>query len=343
MFASAFHLIPREHVIYPILSKHLLPPCLVLLLLGVDLSRILKLGPVALTSMAVGTFAILSGGPLLLYLFKPWLPADAWLGLSALAASWTGGSANMIAVKEAIGTPDALFSVMVIVDSIVTYFWMGILIELSSFQKDFDQWNGARVEWLEELGNGNQRTEYRVQRTDQFSVLSSLLSAFLLGEFAIFLGQCLASPVINAGTWAVILATGFGLVLSFFKYFKREEQPANQTGLFLLYLLLASIGARADLAGIFRTPVFLLVGVLWVSWMALILFLVGKLFRIPLFFLATASQANVGGTASATIVAGVYQPHLSFVGLLLAILGNIFGTYLGIGVSYVMRWVMQSH
>jgi len=307
------------------------------------MSRVLQLGPVALFSMLAGTSAIIVGGPILFFFFKPWLPQDSWMGLGALSASWTGGSANMIAVKEAIGVPETLFSVMVIVDSIVCYVWMGIVIELSSFQQSYDRWNRSRMEWLEEVPQ--KRSEYpegiatfhktgiavTLPHITFFQILLPVFLGLVLGELAILLGQ-------NT-TGAVLIATLFGIVLSFVKIPMLDLKKAEKIGYFLLYLLLASIGARADLAGIFKAPVYLIFGFSWILFMGLILFTVGKIFRIPLFFLAAASQANVGGTASATMVAAVYQPHLAYVGLLLAILGNVFGTYLGIGVSHLMKWI----
>ncbi|MBI4971467.1 MAG: DUF819 family protein [Candidatus Omnitrophica bacterium] len=319
MIASWVGLIPHTHVIYPAMSKHLLPACLILLLAGAHLRGIWQLGPAALCSMLAGTLAIILGGPLLYLLFKPWLPPDSWMGLGALSASWTGGSANMIAVKEAIHVPESIFSVMVIVDSIVCYVWMGIVMQISSFQEEYDRWNRSRLEWLDDVQTAN--------LSDQKSHRIWIVICILLGVMVSFL------PISN--TSAIILATALGIGLSFLK--KGSDPLFEKIGYFLLYLLLTSIGARANLAGIFQTPIYLLFGISWVLVMGLVLFLVGKIFRIPLFFLATASQANVGGTASATIVAAVYQPHLAFVGLLLAILGNVIGTYLGIGCSYLMR------
>ena len=151
MIASSAGLIPHDLSIYPVMSRNLLPACLILLLAGAHLHGIFKLGPAALFSMLAGMAAIILGGPLLYLIYKPWLPVDSWMGLGALSASWTGGSANMIAVKEAIGVPENIFSVMVIVDSIVCYLWMAIVLQISSFQKEFDAWNRSRMEWLEDV------------------------------------------------------------------------------------------------------------------------------------------------------------------------------------------------
>ncbi len=345
MIASWAGLISREAAVYPAISKHLLPACLIMLLMSAHLKKAWKLGPAALASMAVGSAVIILGGPLLFLIFRPWLPEDAWMGLGSLSASWTGGSANMIAVKEAIGVPEPIFSVMVIVDSIVAYVWMAFVMELAPWQERFDQWNHAKMGMLYKMGSGNLDLGSGSKLAPRSRILVPFLIAFTFGELSILLATQLGGKLtfINASTWAVILATLIGIVLSLKRIKNLDEKMTEKTGYFLLYLLIASIGARADLTGIFKTPIFLLFGFAWVILMGLALFIFGKIFRIPLFFLSTASQANVGGTASATIIAAVYQPHLAFVGLLLAVLGNVFGTYLGIGCSYLMRWITQSY
>ncbi len=346
MIASAAGLIPKSHEIYSLISTHFLPACLILLLASAHLSKVTQLGKAALIAMAAASMGIILGGPLLFLLFKPFLPENAWMGLGTLSGSWTGGSINMIAVKESIGTPESMFSVMVIVDSIMAYVWMGLIIAFSSFQHGFDRWNQSNLKWLDKMGGADFKVDEHgtAGKRNVFFLSGQFLAAaligFSLGELCVVISKYMTwLPFINSVTWSVLIATAVGIWLSLKKIKKADNPSLEKLGYFLLYLLLTSIGARADLGGIGETPVYLLFGVCWLAFMALVLLITGRIFKIPVFFLATASQANVGGTASATIVAGVYQPHLAFVGLLLAVLGNIFGTYLGIGCSYLMKWI----
>jgi len=351
MIASWLGVIPQSHFIYSLMAKHLLPVCLILLLLKIQIPIIFKLGPRALITMLTASVAIMLGGPLLLSLAKGFFPDDAWMGLGTLAGSWTGGSINMIAVQQAVNTPDTLFSVMIIVDSIVTYTWMGFLIFVSKFQSQFDQWNRSKMEWLEIAevegekfaeteGNVALMTQTTSTKQKMLSV-SSIVTAIVFGELAIVLSFWCSNITgfFNAGTWAILIATGMGIALSLTRVFSASGDKAENLGYFLLFLLLTTIGAQADLSGIKDVPSFLLFGFAWLFFMALCLFVLARIFRIPLFFLAAAGQANVGGAVSASIVSGLYRPQLAFVGLLLAVLGSILGTYFGIASSYLMRWV----
>ena len=151
MVVSSANVIPHQSALYPVIGMYVLPASLILLLVAADLKAILKLGRPAIGMMLVGTLGVILGAPAVLFIFKPWLPADAWSGFAALSASWTGGSANMIAVKEALGTPDAVFLPMVVVDTLVAYSWMGILILLAGVQVAYDRWNRSDRIIIEEL------------------------------------------------------------------------------------------------------------------------------------------------------------------------------------------------
>ena len=151
MVFSAFHVIPQQNPVYSKIGAYVLPASLILLLISVDLKAILKLGKAALGMMFAGSLGVILGAPIVLLIFKRWLPPDAWSGFAALSASWTGGSANMLAVREAIGTPDSIFLPMVVVDTIGAYSWMGILILFAGFQRTYDKWNRSDRRFIEEL------------------------------------------------------------------------------------------------------------------------------------------------------------------------------------------------
>ncbi|MCS7227466.1 MAG: DUF819 family protein [Endomicrobia bacterium] len=342
MLCSTLGILPQNTNVYKIISDNILPICLVILLLSVDIPAILKLGKVALIMFFAGSIGIIIGGPVSLALFKKWLPQDAWMGLGALSGSWIGGSANMVAVKESIGTPETIFLSVVIVDTIIAYSWMGFLIFLAGYQKIFDTWNKSNSKVIEEL-NSRLTKEYETKR--KFLTLKHTSIIFATGIFtgmvAVETGKFLPviKNVISPYTWSIILATTFGIILSFTKCKTLEDYGASKIGYWLLYFVLASIGARASLKDITTAPVFLLTGFVWILIHACILFIFARITKSPLFLVATASQANIGGPASAPVVAAVYQPALAPVGLLMAILGNIIGTYAGIICSQLCRIV----
>jgi uncharacterized membrane protein len=367
MLANTLGLIPPERgaadrlitPVYGTITRYCLPACLVLLLVNVDLRRIWRLGPVALAAMLAGSVGIVVGGPIIQLLFGRWLPPDIWTGLGALSASWVGGSANLVAVSHSLKTPPDILGMMIVVDSIVPYAWMGLLILLSARQGGFDRWNRSRVDILDDLrrraGEGTAITHPITLRhvVLMFSVAAAATCAagWMSDWLAAWLTQRAAAGrlgwlagielILNTGTLAIILATTMGLVLSFTPVRRLERFGASTVGYGLLYFVLASIGAKTSLARLGGAPVMVLAGVVWVLIHAAFLLAAGRLLRAPMALLATASQANIGGTASAPVVAGVYQPGLAPVGLLLAVLGNIIGTYTGIACAAMCRAVGQ--
>lgn len=335
MIVSGAGVLPVQHAIYPKITSAVLPAGLILLLISTDIKAILKLGRPALLMMFTGSAGVMLGAPLVVMLFKPWLPADAWSGFGALSASWIGGSANMIAVKEAIHTPDAVFFPMIVVDTVVAYSWMGLLILLEGFQKTYDRWNRSDLCVVEELARKIAGSDVG---TNKLSVqyLPLILAVAFGGSW---ISNKLAGVLGNGSfAWTIILATTLGILLSFSSLRKLELHGASRIGYLFLFLVLTSIGARASLSGIFSAPLLIVAGMVLVLIHALFLFTVSRIARIPLCLVATASQANIGGPASAPIVAAAYEPALAPVGLLLGILGNVMGTYLGLITSQLCKW-----
>lgn len=339
MIFSTAGIIPNDHVLYSTISKYVLPASLFLLLIGVNLPAILKLGKTAIVVMLAGSLGIVLGAPIVILLFKPWLPENAWMGFAALSGSWTGGSANMIAVKEALSIPDSAFLPMVVVDVIVAYSWMGILIALRAYESKFNQWNKSDEKVVYELKTrataSPQTPPPPRKRMRWWGVLIPpvliLYFAFKATFISVFSSKFIpASPHLSNSTWVIIIISTLALILSFTPLRKLEEKGTSKIGYLLLYFVLTSIGAKANLTHILSAPILILAGFVWVGIHFAFLLLAARLTRAPLSLVATASQANIGGPVSAPIVAAVYEPSLAPVGLLLGILGNVIGTYLGL-------------
>ncbi len=339
MLCSTFGLIDPKSPLYSKISAYLLPASLLLLLMVVDIKAILRLGPKALSMFFIGSFGIMLGTALTFFLFKNVVGVEFAFGFGALSASWTGGSANMIAVKEATGTPDNIFLPMVIVDTIVPYVWMGILVALAGFQVVFDRLMKARRDILDDL---SQTVPEKTQSQFKIGPAILIFAIALAGSYwAQWAAQYfpVVKDVISTYAWTIILVSFLGIGLSFTKVRNLEEFGSTRVGYFILYFVLASIGAKASLSNIGSTFILILAGFLIIFIHALVLLAAAKLIKAPMFLVATASQANIGGVASAPIVAEVYQKGLASVGLLLAILGNIVGTYLGIITAHLCRWI----
>jgi uncharacterized membrane protein len=344
MVASTAGLIPAQSEVYQTIPTFFLPASLLLLLIAADIPAIFKLGRPALLMMLTGSLGIMIGAPLTLLIFKKWLSPDAWAGFGALSGSWIGGSANMIAVKEAIHAPDSVFLPMIVVDTIVSYSWMGLLIALAVFQTAYDHWNRSDTGVMKELNRKVQSESKTQARELQFGGAALIFLFAIAGTlFSLKLAHQLPEikNIISTYTWTIVLASTFGILLSFTGIKKLESLGASRIGYVLLYFVLTSIGARANLSTLTSAPLLIVAGFVWVLIHALFLFIVSRWIKAPMFLIATASQANIGGPASAPIVAAIYQPNLAAVGLLLAILGNILGTYLGILTAQLCRLTSQ--
>ena len=332
MLLSTLGVIPAASDLYQQISVYGLPAALFLLLIGVNLPAILQLGPRALALMLAGSAGVMIGAPLVLTLFQPWLPSDAWMGFGSLSGSWIGGSANMIAVKEAIQAPEAVFLPMVAVDVVVAYSWLGILISLRGHQKTYDRWNHSDTGFLDQLHQKISASSIPAFQGFSVSGAVVIVIAAAVGAGLAIRGAALVPPVagFSSATWIILFASILGVILSFTPLRRLESRGASKIGYWILYLVLTSIGAKANLAAIVSAPILILAGFAWVMIHAFVLMVAGRLLRVPMALVATASQANIGGPVSAPIVAAVYEPALAPVGLLLGILGNIMGTYLGL-------------
>lgn len=338
MVSSNIGIIPQSQPLYDWIRLHLLPAALVLMLLSANLPALAKLGGKAIVTMLVGTAGIAVGAIVSFSLFQFWLPEESWRAVGALTGSWIGGSANMVAVASSVATPDSLLGPIIVVDTVVGYGWMGVVIAFAVFQDRLDAHHKVDRSIVDGLNKRMKELDVQNRRPLKFTDLVKMLAVgFGVGYGMLQLGQFLpdVGAVLNSFGWAIILATTAGVLLSLTPLSELEYAGASTVGSAMFYLLLASIGAKADLKGILESPVFLLMGVMIIAIHASFLLLAGKYLRVPLFLMATASQSNIGGPVTAPIVATVYQSSLAPVGLLMAVLGGVLGTFVGLAVAQV--------
>ena len=322
------------------MTRYLLLVALILLMLAVDLKSILRLGPMALFMVVAGSVGIVLGAVVSFLLFGAYLPEESWKAFAALSGSWIGGTANMVAIAESVGTPDALMGPIIVIDTVVGYGWMGVLLFFSAFQHRFDARINAHTEKVEET---NRRltdvAEHRHPLTTATSVIivgigfGCAILAAVIGDRLPALGN---PTIISHTTWAVLIVVTGGLALSFTPVSRLEEYGASRFGYTALYLLLGAIGAQANLRAVMEAPAFLAAGVVWIGVHALVLLVAARIVRAPLFFFATSSMANIGGVASAPVVAGVYHRAMAPVGLLMAVVGYVLGIYGALGAAWLL-------
>ena len=340
MISTSIGIIPNDSVLYDWTTRHLLPTALILLLLSSNISAMASLGPKAIGTMLFGTLGIIIGGSLSLLIFGGLLPADAWMGLGALSGSWIGGSANMVAVGKSIGTSEDLFGNMIVIDTLVGYGWMGVVIFISGHQDTIDRWNNADTSIIKQLNIQMDTSENK--RPTSFNDLLTIVAVGLVGGYlSLKIGVWLpdVGSILTSFGWTIIVVSAIGILLSFTRLSDLENAGASHVGNIFLYILLGTIGAKANIMQVTDLPIYIIVGIVWILFHAIILFIGGRLLRAPMFLIATSSQANIGGVVSAPIVATVYRKSLAPVGLLMGVMGNVIGIYAGLITAWLLSIV----
>lgn len=347
---NTFNVIDGEtSKLYFVSSRYLLPACLVLLTLSVDLKAILGLGSKAVILFFTGTLGIVIGGPIALFVVASISPESlgvegpeaVWRGMTTVAGSWIGGSANQAAMKEIYGAGDQIFSAMVTVDVIVANLWMAVLLIMAAKAKQIDKRTGADVTAITALKEKVENFHLQHSRIPTLSDLMIILAIGLgVTGFAHLFADTITPYFVENHPqlknfsfhskffWMVIFATTVGIILSFTKARQLEGVGASKVGSAFLYILIASIGMKMDVTMIADAPIYFVIGIIWMIVHASLMLIVAKVIKAPLFYMAVGSQANVGGAASAPIVASTFHPSLAPVGVLLAVLGYTVGTYM---------------
>ena len=349
---------PEDKTLYKVATRYLLPATLVLLTMSVDLKEIFKLGPKALIMFLTGTIGVVIGGPiavLIVSLFAPeWVGGEGfeakWRGFSTVAGSWIGGGANQLAMKE-LFLPEAnmnsaeaeaaanLYSVMVAVDVIVAEVWMMFLLLGVGQAKAIDRLFKADASSVERLQTKMENFTLKSARiptsTDLMIIaaigfgvtaVAHLVGGYLSSQFEPYAWAKRLS-LSSSFFWLIVLSTIVGVGLSFTRVKEYEGAGASKIGTVMIYILVAVIGLSMDIRAVVKYPGYFVVGIIWMSIHVGLLFLVGAFIRAPYFFLAVGSKANIGGAASAPVVAAAFHPSLAPVGVLLAVLGYAVGTF----------------
>lgn len=356
-------IITKKSSIYFIASRYLLPASLVLLTLSIDIKAMFKLGPKALIMFFTGTIGVIIGAPiavLLVSIFSPETVGGAgfdatWRGLSTIAGSWIGGGANQAAMLEVFKYNQEKYGAMVLVDIVVANIWMAVLLFGIGRKDKIDSWLKADNSSIDELKVKMTTYADNVTRNPSLTDLMVILGIAFGAVGLSHLGSNTISEVLKANFeivndptsfastfgdrffWMVTFATALGITFSYTKLKQYEGAGASKIGSVFIYILVASIGMKMDLGSVASNPGLLIVGLIWMAIHVLLLVIVAKIIKAPFFFLAVGSKANIGGAASAPIIASAFHPSLASVGVLLAVFGYVAGTYGALLAAYLME------
>jgi uncharacterized membrane protein len=321
---------------YRVAKTHLLPLLIYLMLLRCDLRSILRLGPRMLVGFFTASLSIVLGFVVVFAALKGLYEPDTWKSFAALAGSWIGGTGNMVAVQEALDLPASRMGYVLLMDSVNYAVWVMILLALTPLASRFNGWTGSDASVLQRIGTQLGRSDGKSRAAGDAADLMLLLgTGLLVSALCMHLaGKMPTTDFITVPAWTVILVTLIGIIAAMTPLARLPGSA--QLSSVALYILIGLIGSMADFTGLTRAPLYIASGFLIIGVHAALMILAAKVFKLDLFTCAVASLANIGGVASAPILAASYSEALAPVGVLMALMGYIIGTGGGLLVGKIL-------
>lgn len=322
---------------YSALKNPLLYAMLFIMLLRCDLRKIIKLGPKMLVGFFSATVTIGLGFVIAYAIMGRFLGEGAWQALGALCGSWMGGTGNMLAIQTALNVDEATMAYVLVMDTICAMLYVMFLLWVIGFSKKFNKWTKADTRLIDEVGIALEKEAKANTKPLVWQNIMILLgSGLIVSAGSQYVGEALNGvlPVFDKGTWTVLVVTLLGVILAMtpFGKIKGTEELSNT----LLYIIIALIASRADLSSIGNAPVWIITGFIVLIFHVGVMIIIAKLLKIDIFTCAVASLANIGGTATAPVLAGSYSSALVPVGIIMALLGYVVGTGGGLIVAKLM-------
>ncbi len=322
---------------YSSLKNPLLYAMLFIMLLRCDMRKIIKLGPKMLIGFFAATVSIGLGFFIAYAIMHNFLGDGAWSALGALCGSWMGGAGNMLAIQAALNVGEDAMAYALVVDSICATLYVMFLLWSIGFAKVFNKWTKADTRIIDEVGASlEEEAKANTKPITWQNIILILGSGLIVSAVSQEIGAAINSvaPIFDKATWTVLIVTFLGVILAMtpFGKIKGTEEISNV----LLYSVIALIASRADLGSVGNAPMWLLTGFMILGIHALIMIVLAKILKMDVFTCAVASLANVGGTATAPVLAGTYSSALVPVGIVMALLGYIVGTGGGLIVAQMM-------
>ncbi len=322
---------------YSMSKSNLLPVMLFLMLLRCDLRQIARLGKKMLLGFFSAMFSIMVGFIITFALFKNLYIPDTWKAFAALCGSWIGGTGNMVAVQSALSVEGEAFGYALLMDSVNYGVWVMLLLWTVSFARQFNKWTKSDTSELDKVGSALEETAAAGANAMQFTDIMMLLGlSTFIGAIGI-LAKGVLPPlgnVISGSTWTVIIVSTVGILAAMTPLGKIPG--SNVLGNVSLYIMVAVIASQTNFSELTQAPIYIISGFVILIIHGLLLGLLAKVFKLDLFTCGVASLANIGGVASAPILAGAHNQSLVPVGVLMALLGYICGTYFSLLTGQIM-------
>ncbi len=336
---SNIGVLPQASPVYTAFRDLTLPFLITMMLLTVNVPAVVRVMGKGVLVMLLGTVGVVVGGVTAFAIVHNWLAEDAWKGFGALAGSWIGGTGNLAAVSEALGTPEEQLGLAVLADNLVYVVWLPILLGSKAFAERFNRWARVPPDRLAQL----EAAAAELPAGGRSPAMRDYIYLIAIGFAVTWIATAVApmlpeiGSIVTTSVWRILLITTIALGLSTTPV--SRIPGSHELGVALVYVFVASVGARATLSGLGQAPAFVAGAYIWIFIHGLFCLAGAWIFRVDVHSVAIASAANVGGAASAPVVAAYHREGLVPVAVLMALIGYALGNYLAILTAQLCRWV----
>lgn len=336
---TGFNIIPRQLGLYQQVAQLCLPLSLFYLIASCHLRGLTNIGRKAGLALVIGTLGIIIGGLVVAVLFIPSGDEGLWQSFAIIAAGWIGGTANGVAIQQGLQAPPDMIAPLLLMQTLVGFLWLLLMLALANYQGPINRWLGVP----EITSPQNDDSQDNSAQPKIGLSLPQLCGLVALGFAALILAVGIASAlpelgkpkIITNSTWIILLIAAFGVMVSASKRVLIAEQEASNFGYLLLYIMLANLGTQLDFSVLANVGVFVQSGLLWLLVHGSVVVALGRLFKLPIAYLALGSIANVGGIVTSPLVASYYNKNLVHVALLMAVITQILGVYIPFALAAV--------
>lgn len=324
--------------VYDIVKGSLLPCLIFLMLLRCDLREIVKLGPKMIIGFFASSISIAIGFIITYIIFKGFYEPETWKSFAVLCGTWMGGAGNMVAIQEALKVDDAKMGYALLMDSVNYSVWVMLLLASVPFANRFNKWTKADTKLIDKIGRSLKDKDKKTKNINIIDILVLLIIGFIVSNISLYVGNFMPqTDFLNSSSWAILIATILGVLGALTKLGKLAG--SSQISNIMLYIIVSLIASRANFGDLQNAHIYIISGFIILSIHGMVLILFAKIFKLDLFTCEVASLANVGGVASAPILAGTYNENLVPIGVLMALMGYIIGTGGGLLVGKILSMI----
>lgn len=328
---------------YSALKNNLLYAMIFVMLLRCDFKKLAKLGG-RMVAIFLGCSLTLFIGFLIGYpIFKHALGTDTWAAVAALFASWVGGSANMAAMQAALPVDTGAYSCALALDTVCYSLWIALLLLAVRYAPKWNKATKADTSKLQAVADAAAAEVAKEKRgADSADWIFLIGLSLIVSAVSQFVGAKLSETLTNAGlavfdkgTITTLFVTVLGLICALTKIGKLPavEELSNV----YLYAVVSLLASTASVVDLISAPMWVVYGVFILVVHVVLMYLLSKIFHWDLCMVSTASLANIGGSASAPIVASAYDASYAGIGVLMGVLGAAVGNFFGIGMGQILK------